>query len=95
MGVGRDVRSGGVDRADAYADARRPRRRGDPLGPADLSAARWKQALEGSGNPDASVQVFEDMGHAARQGQGHNASNPISPSYLKAIEAFVKKYLLG
>ena len=68
---------------------------GDPLGPADLSAARWKQALEGGGNPDASVQVFEDMGHAARQGQGHNASNPISPSYLKAIEAFVKKYLLG
>jgi len=68
---------------------------GDPLGPADLSAARWKQALEGGGNPDASVQLFEDMGHAARQGQSHNASNLISPSYLKAIESFVKRYLLG
>ena len=64
---------------------------GDPLGPADLSAQRWRAALAKAGNRRADVRVFADMGHAGRQGTEHNPGNPLSPSYLTTVEDFLRQ----
>jgi pimeloyl-ACP methyl ester carboxylesterase len=67
---------------------------GDPLSPAEQSAAAWRDAFARSGNRAVAVRVFDDMGHAGRQGQAHNAANPISADYSKAVEDFTRTYVL-
>lgn len=85
------------DPADSIARMRTPLLvilgAGDPLGPAGQSAEGWRAAIARGGNKDASVLVFDDMGHAGRQGQGHDASAAISPDYTSAVQQFIARYV--